>query len=757
MNPSKHTIFLLVTITLWLGWAGLTIGQVKGARILGITVEGNRRSEASLILTMSGLRVGERVTGEDIQDAIRQLYSLGIFDDIQILAQDQTPEGINLKIVVREFPVLKELSIKGNKRIDLETIKGKVNLVRGQVISPWDIKRGQRQILSLYREKGYLLATVTPKVSESEGGIELKYEIKEGKKAKVRKIEILGNFAFMDEKIKDQMKTKEDRWWRWRSGDFKGEQFQEDLKHIVQFYRKRGYRDAEVTEHSITYDITGEYVDISITLFEGRQYRMGQVRWEGNQAYSTEQLSQFLKFREGDIYNQEQFDQTLDAIYLAYQEEGYLYVNILPQEEVKGEVIDFTFRIREGKPARVRRINITGNTKTKEKVIRRELVIKPGDLFRRSAVERSQREIYQLNFFQDVRVIPQPLENGDVDLTFEVEEKPTGQANIAAGYSERDGPIGTIGISIPNLFGNGQRLDFSWDFGTRYESINMGFTEPWFLDTPTSVGFDFYKFTRTWTGDYDEKRTGGVVRVGRRLTWPDDYFRVYWKYRLEEVEYIVEPDYPDPAGLRDIHWPQVTSSMAITVLRDSRDLPEFSTKGSLNSYGLEFAGGPLQGNVEYHKHVWDSNWFLKTLWNTVLLLKRKGGFVQGLRSPNDVPFSERFFPGGVSYDGVIRGYSDRSVGPRIAGREIGGRSMLIFTAELRFPLVERQLYGILFADAGNAWETFSDMNPFDLKRSVGFGFRIVVPMLGLIGFDIGYGLDEGGGRWRPHFQMGRSF
>lgn len=754
MKSLKQIGFVLVVLlVLALGYAG--VGETAAVKVLDIEVEGNKRSDESLIVTMSGLRVGEEISVEDVQDAIRQLHSLGIFKDIKFLAQEQTPEGVRLKIVVEEYPVLKKLSIEGNEQVDMKTIKEELNLAEGQVISSRDIKRGQKRILSLYEDKGYLLATVNPRTFESdeEGKIILKYEIDEGKKVKVKHIEILGNKAFDDDKLKDQMKTKEDRWWR--SGDFKEEQFREDLEKIAHFYRTEGYRDAEVIDHSISYDERKEHMTINITVFEGKRYRMGEVKWEGNRLYSDEELFRWVEFEEGDVYDQKKFDQTLNNLYSAYQEKGYLYANISPDEEIEGGVINLTFRITEGNPARVRRINITGNTKTKEKVIRRELVIKPGDIFRRSALERSQRKLYQLNFFQDVRIIPEPLENGDIDLTFKVKEKSTGQANIAAGYSERDGPIGSIGISIPNLFGNGQRLDFNWDFGTRYGQIRLGFTEPWLFDTPTSAGFDLYKFNRIWTAkdyEYEEERTGGFVRLGRRLTWPDDYFRIYWKYRLEEVDYSGDDTYPSPLKEEIGRPPEITSSMAITVMRDSRDLPEFATKGSLNSYSLEFAGGPLQGDVGYHKHLIDSNWYLPVFWKLVLLLKGKAGFTQGFDEPGEVSLSERFFPGGLSHDGIIRGYEDRSVGP-----EVGGRSMLTLTAELQFPLVEKQVYGILFADAGEAWKGLGGTNPFDLRRSVGFGFRVVAPMLGLIGFDIGYGLDEGGGQWRPHFQMGRSF
>ncbi len=444
-----------------------------------------------------------------------------------------------------------------------------------------------------------------------------------------------------------------------------------------------------------------------------------------------------------------------------YQEQGYLYTQILDRQVPSDSLINLEFEFIEGQPARVHKIIITGNTKTKEKVIRRELVIKPGQIFKRSAFLRSHREVYYLNFFGNVIPDYRTLPNGDIDLVFQVEEKPTGQAQVGVGYSEQDKLVGTIGLGVPNLFGNGQNLDFNWDFGKTTQNIRIGFTEPWFLDTPTSAGFDLYQTSRTWSSYYTEVRRGGDLRLGRRLSWPDDYFRIYWKYRLEDVEYKNFSNSYNPSqeyDLRLIDWPQRTSSTTFTLIRDSRDLPEFATMGSVHSISSEFAGGVLGGDVNYHKHIFDSSWYFQNLWKITLMLKTKAGIVDTYTSSQKVPFSERFMPGGTSYDGMIRGYDNRSVGPTENGSEIGGKTMLIFTAEYQFPVVEQQIYGLLFMDAGNAWKSLAETDITDLKRSAGVGIRIVAPMIGVIGFDLAYGFDNlAGGEWHPHFQLGTSF
>lgn len=740
----------------------VALGQSPAMPILEVQVEGNRTSDASLIITMSGLTVGREITAEDVQDAVRQLYSLGIFKDIQVLDMGQTPEGIRLKIVVQEYPVLERVTIEGNREIDTEEIQNLLQLTQGQVISPQNILRGKKAISSLYREKGFLLAEVAAETfqSQTHGRIILTYTITEGKKVKVRAIEIEGNLAFDDKKIRKQMKTKPKGFLR--SGAFKEETLEEDLERIVDFYKREGYRDAEVIDdYTITYDESREGMVIRIKVSEGSRYRFGKVRWEGNELYTEEELKGFLRFREGEIYDQDKFDQTQQNLHTAYTEKGYLYVQVFPKETVRNDVIDINFLIKEGVPAKIHRIDIAGNTKTRDYVIRRELVSKPGDLFQSSAIQRSIREVYQLNFFKDVQIEPEPLENGDIDLTFRVEEKPTGQANFAAGYSARDKVVGSIGLSIPNFRGMGQRLDFAWDFGQIRKTIRFGFSEPWLFGTRTSMGVDVYRSSRNWTTYYNERRTGTALKVGRRLKWPDDYFRLYGIYRWEQVQYTdIDPERAPPE-LLDIKWPRTTSSISFSLTRDSRDLPEFATSGSVNSYYIQLAGGPLGGDYDYHKHTLDVYWYFPMYKRLTLMLKGQGGIVRSFGSSDYVPFSERFFPGGTSFDGIIRGYDDRSVGPRSQKTEIGGRTMLIFTLEGQFPIVEHQIYGVLFADAGNAWATLSETDPFDLQRSVGFGIRVVAPMIGLIGIDLAYRLDDlfeqKKGEWQPHFQMGTAF
>ena len=768
--------------------------QISSAVVISkIEVEGNRSVDKSLIINMSGLRIGSELEPTAIQNAIKRLYAMRLFSDIQIEGKETDGE-MELFIKVREYPKVSSIQISGNKKIKTDALKEKLNITLGKVISPLDVKADVDNIKSIYREKGYLAAKIESEVlqSDKEGEVVLKFEIKEGKKVRIKKIFIEGNQVFKDKKIKKKMKNKEDRWWR--GGGFDPEKFEEDKERIVEFYKKKGYLDAGIISDSIWYGPSPKNMFIKIVLTEGDKYKFGETNWEGNKLFSAEKLNKLVKFKEGEIYNQEKYEETLGNIYSVYQEEGYIYVMVEDNVVTRGNIVNIDYHITEGMPANVHKINIEGNTKTKEKVIRRELFILPGQRFRRSLLMRSIRNVMYLNFFANVEPDYEVLENGDIDLSIKVEEKPTGQFMFGAGYGARDKWVGNIGLGIPNLFGNGQNLRLNWDFGKRRQTLELSFTEPWFRGTPTSVGFDIYQINRKWYEEFTEETQGFALRLGRRLSWPDNFFRVYWRYRWEKLRYydfaddITRPSHPlwdvnlplsfnqvlefvnpsDPVHpLALVKWPRKSASTSFTILRDSRDLPQFATRGSVFSWYTELAAEFLGGNIAYHKHIFETRYYLKTFWKFVLAFHAKVGVLDGRDREAPEVYSERFSPGGTDPDGMIRGYSDGSIGPvNSEGRLLRGRSVLVYNVVYQFPFVEQQIYGLFFADAGNAWLSGRAIRPFalrhksdlDLFRSAGVGVRLVVPGMGVIGFDFAYGFDHPEkGEWRPHFQFGTTF
>jgi outer membrane protein insertion porin family len=754
----KKMVVITFLVSLILG------ARISSAAIItGIDVTGNRSVESALIINMSGLAVGSELNANNIQGAIQRLYAMHLFSDIQILGTE-SESGINLTIAIKEYPRVGEVEISGNSKLKTKDIKDKLNITLGKVITPLDIKSAVDQIKSLYIEKGFLAATVESELIPTDypGQVVLKFNIDEGKKVRIKKIYVLENKAVKASKVKKQMENKEDRWWR--GGEFKPDKYDEDKEKIIDYYKKNGFLDAQIISDSLWYDSTKKDLFIQIVLSEGDRYKFGQVSWEGNKLFTAEKLNQMVKFKPNEVYSQKKYEETLGNIYSLYLEDGYIYARVEDKTTTRDDVLSITYQITEGLPANVRYVNIQGNTKTKEKVIRRELTIYPGKRFRRSLLMRSQRDVNYLNFFSKVEPDYEVLENGDIDLVFQVEEKPTGQIQFGAGYSAQDKLVGNIGLGIPNFRGNGQNAKLSWDFGKTTNSIDLSFTDPWFRDTPTSVGFDIYNVSRNWNSEYTEKNKGFALMLGRRLSWPDNYFRISWNYRWERIRYDV-PEGNDTSVtaqyLAAVDWPRNSGTTSLTIVRDSRDLPQFATKGSILSWSSEVASKYLGGDFVYHKHVFETSYFLKTFWKFVLAAHMKVGVLDGRDKDNAEIYGERFSPGGTYPDGTIRGYSDGSIGPTNHGR-----SVLIYNLEYQFPLMEQQMYMLFFADAGNAWLSGKSIRPFALRhtsdkalyRSAGLGARLLVPGVGLIGFDFGYGFDSAnGGEWRPHFQFGTTF
>jgi outer membrane protein insertion porin family len=766
--------FFLVLGAGLLSAEGTSIGK-----LLNLSVVGNKTSEANVVKLSSGLSDGMDVTVEDVQRAIKQLWALGIFSDIRIVIDNTTPEGVFMTIKVEEYPRLERLDITGNKKLKKEDIDKELTLFRGQVVNASQIAKAKKQLLKIYAEKGYTLAKIeiASEETDKENRVFLKVHIDEGRKVQIKRIRFLGSRAFPESKLRKQMKdTKQNGFLR--GGDFDKEKYETDKEKVVEFYRNHGYRDSEILGDTLYYDADRKDLFIDITLAEGRQYFVGKVAFEGNVLFTEKQLRSMMEFSEGDVYSQEKFDKTLsETMGGAYSDQGYISAQINPVETLHGDTIDYRFSIQEGQPFSIRRIMITGNTRTKEKVIRREIRIRPGDTFSKELLVRSARELMMLNYFSNVVPDGQPVAENQMDLSFKVEEKSTDTANLSAGYSELYKLIGSVGLGMNNLFGNGQRLSLDWNFGRFYRSFTLGFTEPWFMNTPTLIGFDLFDSkSDAYYIPYSQRNRGMSLRFGRRLSWPDNYFRGDWIYRIDEIELGDFADYilaNNPNGIVTEEYPLVSSGITQILSRNSLDQPEFPTRGSSVSLTTEVAGGPFGGNVGYHKHTFSAEYFMPTfIPKLVLLARAQAGYMDKLTRKGRIPYLDYFFMGGsgLSRSIPLRGYDDPLSGSGYSGYYYydteyeSGKTMLKTTAELRFPILPNPtMYGLLFAEAGNTWQDISHTDPFDLRRSVGVGARIYMPMIGMIGFDYAYGFDhynsagEKVGEWKPHFVFGRSF
>jgi outer membrane protein insertion porin family len=834
---TRGTRTALVALVLAVAIVGTATAQGNYV-VVDVEVTGNRIATPSLILGVSSIAKGSPLSPSIIQNTIHRLYGLGLFSDVRLEAEEVTG-GLKVYIVVKELPKLTGLEFSGNKKIDSDDLKKKLGLGIGGYISPFLVHKSRQEILDSYAEKGYFQAEVTPNLEYNADSTEagITFKIEEKSKVKVEKVVLTGSVRVPANDLIKKMRNRKRGFLR--SSDFAKEKYQEDLEKVIAEYHKKGYSDAFMVSDSFVIDTATNRMTIYLKVHEGPRYYFGRTEFKENEILRSELLERVMKHEEADIFNEEKYDESLFEIYSAYQEIGHLHVRVLDEKTTRADsIIDISYTVSEGLPSHINLIKIVGNTKTKDHVIRREMSVRPKQVFNRSLLLRSVRDIMALNYFANVEPVPLNLPSGDVDLEFRIEEKQTGQISAGAGYNSQDKVVGSVGMGIPNLMGNGQNLSFNIDFGSRRNSFSVSFTEPWLFGRPTLLGADVFTLNRRWYNDYTEGRQGGSIRIGRRLRWPDNYFRLYASYRLErnrfhdydenfEAQNSTITTYrfrwseleQEGDTLRVIRWARdsvsigeplpgslvsykeqwnTASKISLSVVRDSRNLPEFATKGSQLSYTFENTGGILGGFWKYQRHRISLAKFLPLFWRLSLAAKLEYGVILGDRDDaldSRILITDRFNPGGTAFDGIVRGYDDGTLTPDTVitdsdpivyyfsdpdsidvnvdspdsvvtqpsfSTRVRGKYMLVGNLEVQLPIVEQQVYGLLFFDAGNSWLHLNQVKPVSgLYKGAGFGFRILVPGIGTIGFDFAYPLDDppdGDDKaWKPHFQIGTTF
>lgn len=746
-----------------------------------------------MILYTSGLQEGTVLKSGDLSRSVKRLWQLGLFDDIQIKLEEETPEGISIIISVSENPILGKLIFKGNKKIKDGKLEEELELQSGQRLRPHLPVEAMQTIKKLYAEDGYLQARVETELIETsvenipqekiqKNTKDLVFHIKEGKKIKLKHIEFEGNDTYSNWRLRNVLKeTKQQRWYLFWRSYYNPEKFEEDKQLLSAFYKNNGFRDFEIISDTVRYNSDANAMNIVLTMKEGSKYHYRNFSWEGHTLYTAEQLKRSLGLSNGQVYNEEDFNGAVfDRMQGLYMDKGYIYSQVEPEVTPIGDdSLDVHFHITENHKVTVRNIFISGNTKTRENVIRRELKIYPGDVFNRKRLIRSQQDVWMLNFFSNVVPNVVPVDEDEIDLEITVEERSADRAQANIGFTGEYGMTGGGGLEFNNFRGLGQRFSLSFNTGTnysmyttttpsKYRSFSLSFTDPMIFDTPNLVGASlFYSFrgaSTNYSFPLDMTIQGGSMSWGRRFRWPDDYFRGHWVFRAVQKTYSGDPEDIEELNLLNN---ETTTGINLTqiITRDSRDRPEFTTMGSRVSLETTFSGWFLGGNEDFHKHVLNLEWYTPTFWKFVLMSSAKLGVIQPLPSPDDklslIPFDEKFIMGGngIPYGNMLRGYPDNSIGPLTSsGRPAGGNAMMRFTTEFRIPFSENPVvYGMLFAEMGNVWNTSDLTEPFHLprnsalsmKRTAGAGIRFFMPMIGMLGFDMGYGFDDINGEGKP--------
>tara|TARA_B100001287_G_scaffold140564_1_gene118308 strand:- start:2104 stop:4614 length:2511 start_codon:yes stop_codon:yes gene_type:complete len=808
----------------------------KKYEIGGVTVTGVQNLNKSTLLEISGLKVGEEITipSDKISSAIKNLWKQGLFSDVDILIEKIIDDIIFLNINIKVQNRLSKFKFKGKiSKSDINSLKEELNITRGDVLTKNLINNSVNKIKEYFINKGFYKISVNYLVSPDtlkNNYKNLTFTINKGKKVKIKNIIINGRkkifntkqnlifkkdsiYAISDFQIRKSMKeTKKKNAWRfYKTSKFIEQNFINDKKNIIKKYNEIGYRDARITYDTV-YLNQDNTLTIEMNISEGEKYSFGKISFTGNTVYTNEQLNQTLAIKSGDVFDQSILDMRLfgsgegNDLSSLYLDDGYLFFNATPVEtSVKNKKIDLEIRIYEGKQARINKVNVKGNTKTNDHVIMRELRTRPGDLFKRSDIMRSQRELAQMQYFDpeafDVKIDPDPVKN-EVNITYILEEKSSDQIQLQGGWGAGR-IVGQLGFtfnnfSTRNVFkkdkwdplpsGDGQKFNISASSnGIYYQQYRMSFLEPWLGGKkPNSLSISLYKSISSNGQSGDARQaielTGLTLGLGKRLKFPDDYFTIYnginfQKYELinSQTFFTFNNGYSNNISY-DIRLGRNSVDQLIFPRRGSDFLlslkltPPYSLINKTDDYS-SVSDQEKYKWIEFYKWNFKSSWFSAFTDKLVLATKIEMGLLGAYNNDLGIAPFERFYVGGdglsgmgMVYDGreliSLRGYNNNTVSPQ-TGATIYNK----YTTEIRYAISlnpSSTVYALGFVEAGNAWDKFDNFNPFTMKRSAGFGVRIMLPMIGMMGLDYGWGLDElplhpnaNGGQF--HFSMGQQF
>ncbi len=827
--------------------------------IAEIKVEGSKFLEEIALISISGLQVGDKIKipGDKISSAIKKLWKQGLIGDIKIFASKVEGNKVYLTISLTERPRLSRFRFNGVSKSQETEIKDQINLIRGRVVTDAITKNAEIAVKKYFYEKGYLNTQVDialKKDSIISNSILLEVNVAKNQKVKINNINIYGDDSYKASKLKRKLKNsgekprvkiisgllaksvnvfkKKDKEKKesvieflnrtmklnfFKSSKYIATDYKEDRESLIAFYNSKGYRDAEVLVDSV-YDYDNKSVNIDIHINPGRKYYFRDVYWVGNYIYSGSQLDQILAVNKGDVYNLELIDKKLNFnpngpdISSLYMDDGYLFFSVNPIEvKIEGDSVDIEMRVYEGAQATVNKVYVTGNDRTNDHVVMREIRTLPGQKFSRSLLIRTQRELSQLGYFDPEQVNPVPMPNPQdetVDIEWQLVERPSDQIELSGGWGGNFGFIGTLGLTFNNFslrniphfdrwrplpIGDGQKLSLRLQAnGKRFQSYSASFSEPWMGGKkPHNFGVSYNYSIQRQFRDFQAqvlagflKVSGFTVSLGRRVPWPDDFFTVsnsisFLRYSLNNFGQSLGFD----TGVAN------NITFNTTIARNSIDNPMYPRQGS--SVSLNIALTPpysLWNNldyetaenvdkykwVEYHKWLFDAKYYLKIAGNLVLEARTHMGFVASYSDPAVTGPFERYQMGGSGIAGgnfllgntlvALRGYADNTVTPVDNENRIrGGTIFNKFVFELRYPVSlnpSATIYLLTFGEAGNNWNQFSDYNPNKLLKSAGFGARIFMPAFGLLGIDWAYGFDNAFGTnqlsgAQVHFSIGQ--
>jgi outer membrane protein insertion porin family len=724
-------------------WRGAA-QQAPTILIKELTVEGNRRVQEAVILGRVQSKLGGPFNPALLSEDLRAIFGLGFFDDVR-LRVDDFEGGVKVVFVVTERPFVRDIDFTGNKRIGTTTLQEKIDLKLGSVYNPVDVQRAREKLREHYEEEGYFEAQITPEVEKfADGDVRVAFVINEGRRITIDRIVIVGNQGLKASEIKKVMLVQEREYFILR-GTVQSKNLEEDIDRILALYNDHGYIQARVESHDIAVDRENARVVITIRVVEGPQYHIDQITITGVTLLPESEIRRQLKFKSGDVFSRSTLRESVNGIADLYSTIGRASADITPRtDQVPAAAkVNVIFDIVEGPVVYVERINISGNLRSEDKILRREVPMVEGDLFTLQKLQRARQRIINLGYFDMVNVTTTPgSDKTKIIVNVEVTEKPTGIFSIGGGYSSADSFVGTIDLTQRNFLGKGYEASIRIRAGALTQQGIISFTDPWLFDRPLSAGFDLYSTMRVYP-DYTYNSVGGAIRFSHPFA---EYWRWHLGYRISRdnighiADGILSPDLIEQKGTK------VTSMISGSLSRDSRDNYQSPSRGGQTGVTLDFAG--LGGDSRFVKLVGTTSYFKPIWFGHIISGRVEGGYAFGW-SNAEVPIFERFFLGGPN---TLRGWKFRQVSPHDeTGFAVGGTTEILGNVEYLVPLpFGLRLAG--FYDVGNVFAAGSRPDFTELRSDVGAGVRWLSPF-GPIRVDYGIKLDRRAGEDLGAFQF----
>jgi outer membrane protein insertion porin family len=767
--------FLFFAAVAGLAFQPVHLAGQEPVRLGRVLVTGNQRVEAEAIRVRLSMQPGSVFSEQAVDADVRALYKMGFFSDVEAFL-DHTGGQWVLTYHVTERPFVKDVKIEGNKKIDTEELEGALRVRPNTIFDPEKARKGIEEAKKLYEKKGYLDAVIdyeTTPVGEDE--VEVTFKVDEKQPIRIEKIVFEGNRAFSDRQLKKILATKE-RWFLsflTGAGNLDREVLQTDTERLTAFYYEHGYIDVRVDDPVI--ERVKDALKVTFKIDEGEVYDFGKIEMTGEVLPNLDMKHVHLHAESGETFRPSKLREDINLLTEAYGDRGYAFVNVTPQTAIdpSSRTVDVRYKVNRGPEVYIDRIEISGNVKTRDKVIRRELELQEQKRFSGSKLRRSQQRLKRLGFFEDVNITTRKADREDrLDVIVDVKEGSTGAFSAGAGVSSGESFLFNVRLSEINLFGRGQRIVFNADFGSIRRNISLSFTEPYFLDTNLSLGVDAYNWQLIFD-EFTRGGTGGSIRtlypftaLGWNQLWGASLVdtRFGLDYRIEQSD-ISDVDATAASVIRAEQGKSLTSSITPRIYRDTRNSPFDPTNGSLQDFSIELAG--LGGDSKFVKFESRTRWY-RPIWKSPRLGEftfSSGwtfGYGLGYGGQRELPLFERYFPGGIN---SVRGYSVRSLGPRVpvfsqnkgpndqcplgdnlCGQlirrdVIGGSHQLIFNNEIIFPIVQSLgLKGVVFFDAGQAFSAAQGIQFSDMRTAAGFGLRWLSP-IGPLRIEIGFPLN----------------